>query len=68
MYTLHHGPDSASLILRLTLCKQDQPFHVLSRDHPARHRVPAGQEARPAALALAGAETLGPAIFPQPAC
>ena len=44
-----------------------QGFRFYGRDFPALRRILAFLEARPAALAVARAEALGPTIFTQPA-
>lgn len=44
----------------------DHPAHVRSADYPALHAVLAALETRPAALACARAEDLGPSIFTNP--
>lgn len=57
-----------SVLMRwLAQSPPDAPAHIPSRDFPALRAILADHETRPAALAVAKAEGLGPAIFTNPA-
>jgi glutathione S-transferase len=56
----------AVLIRWLASCPPGSPAHFSARDFPALGRVLAYLETRPAALAVADLESLGPTIFTNP--